>query len=192
MKIIVPVAVCAVLVLLTSQSFAAKIHLKDGKVVDAKIIERGSYYVVTMTGKKMTKYFLSQIDYIEEDEVEVADGNAYVDLSKFEGIAEDKVKLIFNFIDVSGVRSTMTKNIQLTIDQAPKDQREKYKKLFNVNEIIELLIPIYNRYYSKVDLINMIQFYDSPTGVKVLESTPDIMKETVDASIRYIKEKSTP
>ena len=61
-----------------------------------------------------------------------------------------------------------------------------------MGEIIERLIPIYSKYYSKVDLINMIQFYESPTGVKVLESTPKIMKETVVVSIKYIKENMAP
>jgi len=188
MKFIVPYAVCAAIVLLTSQSFAEKIHFKDGNVINEKIIERGSYYIITMTDRKPKKYFMSQINYIEEE----AASDTYVDLSKFEGVGEDKVKLIFNYIDVSGVRSSMNKNIKHTIDQAPEAQKEKYEKLFNVNEIIELLIPIYSKYYSKTDLINMIQFYESPTGVRVLESTPEIMKETIDASIQYIKEKSTP
>lgn len=188
MKFIAPLAVCAAIVLSASQSFAEKIHLKDGSVINEKIIERGSYYIITMTGKKPKKYFMSQIDYIEEEE---AAGATYVDLSKFEGVGEDKVKLIFNYIDVSGIRFSMNRNIKRTIDQAPEEQKEKYEKLFNVNEIIELLIPIYSKYYSKIDLINMIQFYASPTGVRVLESTPEIMKETVDASIQYFKEKST-
>lgn len=188
----VPVAICVAVVLLASQGFSETIHLKDGRVINEEIVERGSYYIITMTGKKPTKYFMSQIEYIEENEAEDADGHAYVDLSKFEGIAEEKVKLIFNYIDVSGVRSSMKENIKRTIDRAPEELKEKYEELFNVDEIIELLIPIYSKYYSKVDLINMVLFYESPTGVKILESTPEIMKETVGVSIQYIKEKVAP
>jgi len=191
MKLNIAVPVFAVVALLTFHGFAETIYLKDGRVINEKIVERGSYYVITMTGKKPSKYFLSQIDYIEEDEEDVND-YAPVDLSQYEDIAEDKVRLIFNFIDVSGVRTSMKQNIKLVIDRAPEDQKEKYEKLFNVNEIIERLIPIYSKYYSKVDLINMIQFYESPTGVNVLESTPEIMKETVSISIQYIKENMAP
>ena len=188
-KFIITVAVCVFMVLASSQSFAEKIHLKDGRIIDEKIVERGSYYIITMMGKKPSKFFLSQIDFIEEDEVEEGDGYVPIDLSQYEDIAEDKVRLIFNYIDVSGVRTSMKENIKQAIGRAPEDQREKYEELFNVSEIIERLIPIYSKYYSKVDLINMIQFYESPTGVKVLESIPEIIKETVDVSIQYIKDK---
>jgi len=191
-KLVIAVTVFAVVILLTSQGFTETIHLKDGRVINEKIIERGSYYVITMTGKKPKRYFLDQIDYIEEDEAEDVNDPAPVKLSQYEDIAEDKVRLIFNYIDVSGIRATMKQNIKQTIDQVPEEQREKYKKLFNVSEIIERLIPIYSKYYSKIDLINMIQFYESPTGVKVIESTPEIMKEVVGVSIQYIKDKAEP
>ena len=191
-KLIIAVTGFAIVALLTSHGFTETIHLKDGRIINEKIIERGSYYVITMTGKKPKRYFLSQIDYIEEDRAEDDNDHGPVDLSQYEDIAEDKVRLIFNYIDVSGIRTTMKKNIKQTIDQAPEEQREKYKELFNVSEIIELLIPIYNKYYSQVDLINMIQFYESPTGIKVIESTPEIMKEVVGASIEYIKDKAAP
>jgi len=192
MKLIIAATVFVAAGLLTSHGFSETIYLKDGRVINEKIVERSSYYIITMTGKKPSKYFLAQIDYIEEDKAEDVNGHVPVDLSQYEDIAEDKVRLIFNYIDVSGVRSSMKQNIKLAIDRAPEEEREKYEELFNVREIIERLIPIYSKYYSKVDLINMIQFYDSPTGVKVLESTPEIMKETVDVSIQYIKEKAVP
>jgi len=191
-KLIIVTLVFAAAVLLASHGLAETIYLKNGTVINEKIVERGSYYVITMTGKKPSRYFLSEIDYIEEDEVEHVNIPAPVDLSKYEDIAEDKVRLIFNYIDVAGVRTNMEQNIKLAIDRAPEDEKEKYEALFNVNEIIERLIPIYSKYYSKVDLINMIKFYESPTGVNVLESTPEIMKESVDVSIQYIKENITP
>jgi len=192
MKWITTIAVCATMMLLTSQSSSTTVYLNDGKIIDAKIVERSSDYIIIETGHKIKKYYMSQIEYIEEDEPEAPNDYVPVDLSQYEGIAEDKVRLIFNYIEVSGVRSTMIQNIKQTIDQVPEDQKEKYEKMFNVNEIIERLIPVYSKYYSKLDLVNMIQFYGSPTGRKVLESTPEIMKEAVSVSVQYIKEQATP
>jgi len=192
LEFIITVSVYTAFALFTSSSFAETIYLKDGTVINAKIVQRDEHSIITMTGKNPKKYYMSQIEYIEEDEAESINDHAYVDLSQYEGIAEDKVKLIFNYIDASGVRTTMKLNIKQVIDRMPEEQKEKYEKLFNVNEIIERLIPIYSKYYSKVDLINMIQFYESPTGQNVLKSTPEIMKETVDVSIQYIKDQATP
>ena len=187
-QLIIIVIIFGAVALFTSDGFTETVHLKDGRVFDGKIINRGEHYVIITTGNKQKKFYTTEIDFIEEDEK----GDAPMDLTKYEGIEEDKVRLIFNFIDVSGVRKSMKENIKQATDQAPEDQREKYEKLFNVSEIIELLVPIYSKYYSKVDLINMIQFYQSPTGVKVLESTPEIIKETVIVSVQYIKENMVP
>ncbi len=187
-QLIIIVIIFGAVALFTSDGFTETVHLKDGRVFDGKIINRGKHYVIITTGNKQKKFYTTEIDFIEEDEK----GDAPMDLTKYEGVEEDKVRLIFNFIDVSGVRKSMKENIKQATDRAPEDQREKYEKLFNVSEIIELLVPIYSKYYSKVDLINMIQFYQSPTGVKVLESTPEIIKETVIVSVQYIKENMVP
>jgi len=192
MKLVITGAVLLAVMWLTSYGFAETIYFKDGRVINEKIVEKDSYYVKTMVGKKVSQYLLSQIDYIEKDEAETINDYAPVDASQFEDIAEDKVRLILSYIDVSGVRATMKKNVRVAIDQAPEDLKKKYERLFNINEIIERLIPVYSKYYSKVDLINMIQFYESPTGKNVLKSTPEIMKEAVGVSIQYIKENLVP
>jgi hypothetical protein len=186
---IIAVCVSAAFVLFATVSFAEMIYLKDGRVINEKIVERGSQYIITTTGKKSNKYYMIQIDRIEDEE---AEDYPSIDLSQFEDIPEGKVRLIIDYIDVGGVRSAMKQNIKQVIDQAPDEQKEKYSELFNVDEIIERLIPIYSKYYSEGDLVNMINFYDSPTGQNILESTPEIMKETVGVSIQYIKEKATP
>ena len=191
-KVAVAVVVCVLTGLSISRSFAEIIYLKDGRVIEEKIVERSSYYIITMTGNWPNKYFMDQIEYIEEDQGEDTNDQVHIDLLQYEGIAEDKVKLILNLVDVSGVRAAMKKSIKQTIDQVPEERKEKYRKLLDADGIIERLVPIYSKYYSKVDLINMIHFYQSPTGVKVLKSTPEIMKETVDVSIQYIKEKVMP
>jgi len=52
-------------------SYAEKVYLKDGSVVQGQIIEKGSYYIVIKQGKYPRKYFNGQIDRIEEDAADV-------------------------------------------------------------------------------------------------------------------------
>jgi len=118
-KLIIAVFVFAAVGLLTSLGFTETIHFTDGSVVDEKIIERSSYYGITKTDKKLKKYYLNQIDYIEEDEAGDVNDNVPVDLSQYADIAEDKVRLIFNLIDVSGVRAAMKQNIKQTWELLP-------------------------------------------------------------------------
>ena len=59
-----------------------------------------------------------------------------------------------------------------------------------MDEIIELLIPVYDKYYTDKELTEIIQFYESPTGQKILDVTSLIMKETVGVSIQYFTDKA--
>ena len=58
-KLIITVIVFAAVGFLPSHGLAETIYLKDGRVIKEKIAERGSYYVITVTGKKLSKYFHS-------------------------------------------------------------------------------------------------------------------------------------
>lgn len=42
----------------------------------------------------------------------------------------------------------------------------------------ELFIPIYDKYYTHEDILDLISFYESPAGRKSIEVQPDIIAET--------------
>lgn len=44
--------------------------------------------------------------------------------------------------------------------------------------LLERLIPLYDKYYTKEDIENIIQFYGSPLGQKLLKVSPDISRES--------------
>ena len=189
--------VVAITLLATSISFAAKLYLKDGKVVEGKIISRSSYAITVMVGKKPSRYFIDEISFIEEEQADEDKATEDVDAWKNEvienssdlKIPEQKLKLIIMFIDVSGAHSNLMTNIDQIIARAPEERQSELKELLNVNEIVGTLVPIYNKYYSEYELIELVRFYQSPAGKKVLEVTPKIMKEAMEKSIQYFKEK---
>jgi hypothetical protein len=172
--------------------WAEIIHLKDGRIIQEKIIERGRYYIVTTDGKIPKKYYDGDIDFIEDDESQPTSDSSAIDMSKFEGLEQDKVKLIMVMIDVSGVRQNMEKNIEQILVKVDEDKREKFRELFNINDIIDRIVPIYSHYYTTEELIEIIEFYEGTTGQKVVESTPKIMLETVQAAAQYFQEKMSP
>jgi len=108
----------------------------------------------------------------------------------YKDIPPKKVKLIMSFIETSGVRRKMEKNMEQVIARAEEEKRDKFRELFNVDEIIKRLVPIYNKYYTEEDLKDIIQFYQSPAGQKILNMTPLIMQETVGVSIQYFRDKA--
>jgi len=47
------------------------------------------------------------------------------------------------------------------------------------DELINDVIPIYSKYYTEDDLDQIISFYNSPVGKKMIESTPFILQESM-------------
>ncbi|MDA4746736.1 DUF2059 domain-containing protein, partial [Enterobacter hormaechei] len=45
----------------------------------------------------------------------------------------------------------------------------------------ELLIPIYSKYYTEKELDDIIAFYKTSTGQKVIKTMPDMTKESMQA-----------
>lgn len=56
---------------------------------------------------------------------------------------------------------------------------DRLKKKLNADELMEMIIPIYDKYYTTEDLKAVNAFYSSPAGKKLLESMPQVMKESM-------------
>jgi len=49
----------------------------------------------------------------------------------------------------------------------------------SLDEIVQLISPVYQKYLTQKDLESIIQFYQTPAGKKFAENTPDIMRESM-------------
>jgi len=52
---------------------------------------------------------------------------------------------------------------------------------FPIDELIDAVVPIYQRHLTKTDLDAIIAFYKSPTGQKLLKEAPAMMAEGMQA-----------
>ena len=57
----------------------------------------------------------------------------------------------------------------------------EFRKEVNVDELTERLLPIYDRHLSASEVKELIRFYESPLGKKVLASMPAITAESMQA-----------
>lgn len=103
-------------------------------------------------------------------------------------LSADKKEKILKFIDVFGTRETMKLNFEQIMASMPPEDARKLKDAFNIDEVIQELVPLYDKYFTAEDLDGFIQFYASPTGKKLVQSIPLIMKESVDVSAKYFEE----
>ena len=66
-------------------------------------------------------------------------------------------------------------------------ESEEIAKSFPVDEMIEDMVPVYQKHLTKVNVDAMIAFYSSPTGKKLLRELPALMAEGVQAAYPRIQ-----
>jgi hypothetical protein len=89
----------------------------------------------------------------------------------------------------------MEKTIRPMVTDAlpPGDYREKLVDLFfekfrskrQPDELANLVIPIYDKYYSDEDIRGLIQLYQTPLGKKMLSTLPLVMAESQAAGTKW-------
>ena len=104
-----------------------------------------------------------------------------------DGLANvSKEDLIKQFVQIYGVKENMQANFdQMTATLKP-DQAEAFRQSVKVDEIIQLLLPIYDKHFSADDLRAYIRFYSSVEGKKLVQTLPLLMKDSVDVSMKYL------
>ena len=167
-----------------SYSSAETIYLKNGTVVQGRVLEKGTYYIIIESKGIPDKYFVDQIDRVVPDEQsESATSNPTLNISPV------KLDLIRKLIEVNGTRRSIQKNFDLILSQIPAEKREKASDLFKTDEIIERILPVYDNNFSEQELSQLITFYQSPIGQKALAVSPKIMSEALEVTVKYFEEK---
>ncbi len=67
-------------------------------------------------------------------------------------------------------------------DRAIKMETDIFSNL-PIDEMINVMIPIYQKHFTKGDIDGLVAFYGTPTGQKVLRELPSIMTEAMQAAM---------
>jgi hypothetical protein len=59
------------------------------------------------------------------------------------------------------------------------------KKELKASDFIDMMVPIYDKYYSDDDIVQLLAFYRSPIGQKVIGKTPVILEESMEAGKQW-------
>lgn len=68
---------------------------------------------------------------------------------------------------------------QLKAAGATDAQIAEVQKEFNVNQLVDLLVPVYQKQFTEEDVKAFLEFYQSPAGKKLVEKQPVIMQESM-------------
>jgi len=73
----------------------------------------------------------------------------------------------------------MMKQQYPNVDAAIWEEFEKEFLNTSLNDLVEMLVPVYSKHMTQADLKNVIAFYQTPTGKKYADKTPLIMQESM-------------
>lgn len=80
---------------------------------------------------------------------------------------------------------TMFKEQSPNVKASVWDEYENEFLHTSINELVEMLVPVYKKYMSIDDLEAMIKFYETPVGQKYAKSTPLIMRESMEIGQKW-------
>jgi len=164
-------------------SFADTVYLKNGDVIEGKILRTDENKTIIKTPSDIFQYNAASIDRIEQKP----------DLGTVaaEALTDDKKELIKRLLQANGVQSFIRQNIQAALTKVSSESKARLKTILNEEELAAAVIPIYADKFSTDDLNNLITFFESPTGRRFVESNLAVSQELLSAIMNYLKTKIT-
>jgi uncharacterized protein len=111
--------------------------------------------------------------------------------------AQDSEKTVHikKLLDLTGsgklgvqVMQTMITSFKQSTDSVPDKFWEEMAKEINADTLVSMIIPIYEKYYTDEEILQMIAFYETPLGKKVIATLPFIMKESMEIGQEWGKQ----
>jgi hypothetical protein len=99
-------------------------------------------------------------------------------------VAPEKRAEIEKMLRLTGMEKLMTQMMGQMISafkrQMPDTSAEfwnKFEEKLDVHELLEKVIPVYDKYYTLEDLKAVNAFYETPAGKKILSTLPQVSQE---------------
>ena len=62
---------------------------------------------------------------------------------------------------------------------------QKFRSKRDTNQLIDLVVPIYDKYYTHEDIKALIAFYESPVAQKMVAVLPKVLQESQTAGMKW-------
>jgi hypothetical protein len=69
--------------------------------------------------------------------------------------------------------------------QVPNEFWDNFKRDTDPKQLEEMVVPIYSKHFSHDEIRQLIAFYESPLGRKVIGEMPGIMRESMDVGSQW-------
>jgi len=101
-------------------------------------------------------------------------------------VSPEKRKEIDRMLQLTGMeklmeqmKTQMISAFKTQMTEVPESFWTKFQEKMDVHELLEKIVPLYDKYYTLEDLKAVNAFYESPAGRKVLSTLPQITQESM-------------
>ena len=101
----------------------------------------------------------------------------------------DYAKVLTKMFEVSGSEETYKATITQMFGMLKQEYAQVEAKVWNefeqefletsLDDLVEMLIPVYSKHMTQKDLEAIVAFYQTPAGIKFAQKTPLIMQESM-------------
>ncbi len=106
-----------------------------------------------------------------------------------------KIKHIRQLMDVMGsgrlgvqVMTGMLGQYKKTFPDVDGSFWDDFMKEVKPDDLVDLMVPIYDKYFTDDDIRQMIAFYNTPVGKKLVENLPLITQESMTVGMEWGKQ----
>jgi uncharacterized protein len=107
-------------------------------------------------------------------------------------IDSEKRKEIAKMLQLTGMEKLMDQmkgqiigSFKARRPNLPESVWKSLDENFDMNELLEMIIPIYDKYYTLEDLKAVNAFYSTPAGQKILSTLPQVMQESMQVGQKW-------
>lgn len=86
---------------------------------------------------------------------------------------------------VDGMKSSMMEQFRRSAPGMPNEMLTEMMAELKADDLVESMIPVYSKHFTGADIKQLIAFYQSPFGKKVLREMPQIIAESNDVGTHW-------
>jgi len=83
------------------------------------------------------------------------------------------------------VMGQMIGNMKKAMPQVPEKFWTDFMKEVHTDELVDMIVPVYDRNLTQGDVTELIHFYESPTGKKFVSVLPKITQESMGVGEKW-------
>lgn len=72
----------------------------------------------------------------------------------------------------------------------PAEELDKLRKSYQAEELIEIIVPLYDKHYTQEELEGLVAFYQTPLGKKFIKTLPVLTNESMKLGEEWGRKKS--